>query len=263
MQLSKNSANQDGDEQAGSRKRNLKFSEKEIEILIDECYNDHDLLFGKPSITVSQGKKKKIWLYMEAGMNAVGVMQCSLKEIGKCWYNLMLRTREKVATRLPESRATVRGPSRVLHPTDLETLVEGILEPETVVGFGQIDTSTSGPDPSPPQGTPSIEQRQGEVHGPHPQQEPASDTAGPSRTPPGSMEDPTQDMEAAGIAPVPSPTERRTEPADGAVRRRRRRVHSVHRDNIADVEFVGLEASLIQGQRLQNRQLRSINRNLN
>ena len=47
---------QDG---TGGRKRKIKFSDKEIEILTEECCENHEKLFGRASMVVPGAVKKK------------------------------------------------------------------------------------------------------------------------------------------------------------------------------------------------------------
>ncbi|KAJ1088622.1 hypothetical protein NDU88_001778 [Pleurodeles waltl] len=157
-------------------------------------------------MSVPDTQKKRLWQQIQEKINAIGVSHHTLEEIRKRWYDLRARTKERVAERLREMRGIGGGPSTVPPPTALESMVEQTLEPEAVLGMGELDSSTPGTSKSLPQDTPSSDIRQGEEHRPDPLQEAAGDIAGPRRTPPGSMEDPTQDMGAAEIAPGPSPT---------------------------------------------------------
>ena len=43
----------------GGRKRKLKFSDKELEILTVECCDKHEKLFGRASMSVPEAEKKK------------------------------------------------------------------------------------------------------------------------------------------------------------------------------------------------------------
>ncbi|KAJ1172666.1 hypothetical protein NDU88_004510, partial [Pleurodeles waltl] len=53
-------------------------------------------------------------------------------------------------------------------------------------------------------------------------------------------------MEAAIGTPGPMPMESQTHGSSGAVRRRRRTMQSVRREDVSDEDFLGIEASLLQ-----------------
>ncbi|XP_069090716.1 myb-related transcription factor, partner of profilin-like [Pleurodeles waltl] len=127
------------------RKRKLKFAEKELEVLTDECCQHHDELFGKAALNVPDSAKKRIWQEIQEKVNSLGVSHRSVDELKKRWYDLRSRTEERVAERLREMRGTGGGPSTIPPPTPLEERVEETLEPESVTGFGELDTSEPGP----------------------------------------------------------------------------------------------------------------------
>lgn len=87
--------------------------------------------------------KTKIWTSILEKVNTLGVTQRTIPEIRKCWYDLRSRTKEKVGSRMADGRGTGGEPSK--HPplTPIETFIEGTLEPESVVGVSDIDTSNT------------------------------------------------------------------------------------------------------------------------
>ncbi|KAJ1082107.1 hypothetical protein NDU88_002277 [Pleurodeles waltl] len=129
---------------SAGRKRKLKFSEKELEVLTEECCQHHDQLFGKASLSVPDTEKRRIWQEIQKRINAIGVSHRSIEEIKKLWYDLRSRTNKRVAERLREMRGTGGGPSTIPSPTAMEELVEQTLEPEAVSGMGALDTSAQG-----------------------------------------------------------------------------------------------------------------------
>lgn len=123
------------------RKRQKKFSEKQLELLIEGVVRSHDKLFGKQSLQVPESEKRKLWLGMQRKINAVGIAQHSIADVRKRLYDLRSHAKERVAERLAEAKKTGGGPSTQTTPTAMEDLVESTLQPEAVVGVTTIDSS--------------------------------------------------------------------------------------------------------------------------
>ncbi|XP_078533476.1 myb-related transcription factor, partner of profilin-like [Lissotriton helveticus] len=123
------------------RKRKQKFSEKEQEVLIEEMVCNHEDLFGKKALKVPDSRKRKIWLEIQEKVNSVGVTTRSTDEIKKRWYDLRLRSKERLADRIKEANKTGGGTSAVDQPTPHEELIESTLLPECVSGVATIDSS--------------------------------------------------------------------------------------------------------------------------
>ncbi|XP_069061954.1 myb-related transcription factor, partner of profilin-like [Pleurodeles waltl] len=130
-------------EETGSagRRRKLKFSDKELEVLTEECCLHHSKLFGKAALSAPDTEKKMIWQQIQERINAIGVSHRTLDEIKKRWYDQRSTTKERVAEWLREMRGTGGGPSTVPPPTAMEAMVEQTLEPEAIIGRGEVDTS--------------------------------------------------------------------------------------------------------------------------
>ncbi|XP_078524907.1 uncharacterized protein LOC144797982 [Lissotriton helveticus] len=113
--------------------------------------SNHELLFGRKSREVPESRKRRIWEEIQHKVNAVGVTPRSVEDLRKRWYNLCLRSKEKLAARLEQSRITGGGTSSVSDCPPLEELVEGTLQPESVGGVADLDSSdqtASGKAPS-------------------------------------------------------------------------------------------------------------------
>ncbi|XP_078509154.1 uncharacterized protein LOC144769033 [Lissotriton helveticus] len=123
------------------RKRKVKFSEQELEILIEEVTAHNDQLFGKLSLKVPEGVKRKIWLAIQSKVNTVGVAHRDINNLQKRWYDLRSRAKEKIATRTKSAKKTGGGTPRDRPNTPLEDLIEGTLTTEAVIGVIDIDTS--------------------------------------------------------------------------------------------------------------------------
>ncbi|XP_078531112.1 uncharacterized protein LOC144817989 [Lissotriton helveticus] len=123
------------------RKRKIKFSEQELEHLIEGVSRDHDRLFRKDSRRVPEADKRRIWLRIRAKVNSVEVAQRSIDDLKKRWYDLRGRAKERIAERLGERVATGGGEPTVPPNTPLEDLVEDTLQPEACVGVTRLDSS--------------------------------------------------------------------------------------------------------------------------
>ncbi|XP_078496568.1 uncharacterized protein LOC144752546 [Lissotriton helveticus] len=130
------------EEGAVARKRKLKFSERELEYLIEEVAKSNDKLFGKLSIKVPEAEKLRILNRIQNKVNAVGVTHRSIEDLKKrrC-YDLRSHAKKWIAQRLKEVKGTGGGTSTVPDNTAIEDLVEGTIQPEAVVGVTQLDTS--------------------------------------------------------------------------------------------------------------------------
>ncbi|XP_078521787.1 uncharacterized protein LOC144791029 [Lissotriton helveticus] len=124
-----------------SRKRKVKFSDKELEILIEEVTDRHEQLFGKLSHKVPDAVKRNMWLNIQSKVNAVGVAHREICNLQKRWYDLRSRAKEKIAERIKSANRTGGGPPKDTPTTPLDDLVEGTLLTEAVVGVINIDTS--------------------------------------------------------------------------------------------------------------------------
>ncbi|XP_069059615.1 myb-related transcription factor, partner of profilin-like [Pleurodeles waltl] len=133
------------------RKKKLKFSDKELEVLTEECRLHHEVMFGKAAISVPDTQKKKIWLDIQSKINAIGVIHRTIEDVRKRWYDLSPRTKESVAEWLREVHGTGGGPSTVPPPTATESMVDTTLEPEVVIGIGDLNSSAPGTSKSLPQ----------------------------------------------------------------------------------------------------------------
>lgn len=125
------------------RKRKRKFTERELQILIEEVHKEHDKLFGKSSMQVPEGHKRKIWLRIQELINAIGVTSRSIDDLKKRWYDLRKVAKERVSERRKHAAKSGAGVSTVPAPTALDLLVESTLQPETISGIGNVDSSAT------------------------------------------------------------------------------------------------------------------------
>ncbi|KAJ1187090.1 hypothetical protein NDU88_003869 [Pleurodeles waltl] len=188
----------------------------------------------------------------------MGVSHRSIDELKKRWYGLRSRTKERVAECLREMRGTGGGPSTVPPPTPMEERVQGTLEPEAVSGIGELDTSAPGPSISLPQDTTTSHTVQGAEVSHQAAQDPGAAATGTCTTRPQSPQD--APVAIVEIDSAPGPSHSASQQDTDAPPRRRRRVHvpAVSQGDVGDSSMSAAEAALIQGQRLQTRQMRLI-----
>ncbi|KAJ1180034.1 hypothetical protein NDU88_005258 [Pleurodeles waltl] len=115
----------------GDRKRKLKFSEQELEVLTEEVVRNHNKRFGKNSLQVPESEMRK---HPDQNMRSG---YCAALQ----WYDLSSRAKERVASRLKEARSTGEGPPTQTPSTPMEDMVVSTLLPEAVSGVTDIDTT--------------------------------------------------------------------------------------------------------------------------
>ncbi|XP_078540254.1 t-SNARE domain-containing protein 1-like [Lissotriton helveticus] len=123
------------------RKRKIKFSTMELQVLVEEVVKEHQKLFGKLSLTVAESAKRKIWLDIQAKVNAVGVTPRDIDDLKKRWYDLRSLTKKQIAEQHKQANKTGGGKNRAPPLTDQEELVGSTIEPESVSGLGDADSS--------------------------------------------------------------------------------------------------------------------------
>ncbi|XP_078497258.1 t-SNARE domain-containing protein 1-like [Lissotriton helveticus] len=133
---------QDGHKNAAECRRKIKFSPAELQVLVEEVVKHHTQIFGKQSLHVAESVKRNTWLDIQSKVNAIGVINRDIDDLKKRWYDLRIITKKKLAAQRKEAGATGGGKNRAPRLTDLEELVESTLEPESIHGIGDADSST-------------------------------------------------------------------------------------------------------------------------
>ncbi|KAJ1079786.1 hypothetical protein NDU88_000023 [Pleurodeles waltl] len=123
------------------RKRKKRFSEEELNILVEQVSTDHDKLFGKSAMKVPERTKKAIWVRIQSMVNAVGITHRTVDEIQKRWYDIRRRTKEKIFANISESAGTGGGPSQHLPLPNADSRVVTTLATEAGQGLAGVDTS--------------------------------------------------------------------------------------------------------------------------
>ncbi|XP_078512135.1 uncharacterized protein LOC144827347 [Lissotriton helveticus] len=174
---------------SSERKRKIKFSNTELELLVEEVVKVHTQLFGKLSLTMAESAKRKLWLHIVERVNAVGVTSRSMEDLKKRFYDLRSQTKRKLAELHKQAGVTGGGRNPAPPLTELEELVASTIEPDSVVGLGAVDSSARAKS----KGAPSAKQGTSTPGTAAAREE--SEEAGPSH------EQPSQDEEdTSGIA---------------------------------------------------------------
>ncbi|XP_078517546.1 t-SNARE domain-containing protein 1-like [Lissotriton helveticus] len=132
---------QDGQKDTAERRRKIKFSPAELQVLVEEVVKHHTKVFGKQSLHVAVSVKRSTWLDIQSKVNAIGVLNRDIDDLKKRWYDLRIITKKKLAALRKEAGVTGWGKNRAPRLTDLEELVESTLEPESIHGIGDANSS--------------------------------------------------------------------------------------------------------------------------
>ncbi|XP_078502944.1 uncharacterized protein LOC144761466 [Lissotriton helveticus] len=128
--------------QKAGRKRNPKFSTMELQTLVEEVVRVHTQLYGRQSLTVPESTKRRLWLDIGEKVNAVGVTHRSLDDLKKRFYDIRGVTKRKLADLHKQAGLTGGGTNRAPPLTQLEELVATTIERASVVGIGDLDSSS-------------------------------------------------------------------------------------------------------------------------
>lgn len=131
-----------GVESPQQRKRKKRFSEEELNILVEEVTRNYNRLFGKAAMKVPESAKKSIWVRIQSRVNAVGITHRTVDEIQRRWYDTRRRTKEKIFISISEEEGTEGGISQQMPLTHAESLGETTVSPEAAHVLIGIDTST-------------------------------------------------------------------------------------------------------------------------
>ncbi|XP_078504029.1 uncharacterized protein LOC144762665 [Lissotriton helveticus] len=183
---------------SSERKRKIKFSNTELELLVEEVVKVHTQLFGKLSLTMAESAKRKLWLHIVERVNAVGVTSRSMEDLKKRFYDLRSQTKRKLAELHKQAGVTGGGRNPAPPLTELEELVASTIEPDSVVGLGAVDSSARAKS----KGAPSAKQGTSTPGTAAAREE--SEEAGPSHVQPSQDEEDTSGIaqeEETGLTP--------------------------------------------------------------
>ncbi|XP_043936772.1 myb-related transcription factor, partner of profilin-like [Protopterus annectens] len=161
------------------RKRERKFAEEEINILVSEVTRNEHQLFGRGRIGLTQQERDRIWEAISHKMEAITKVPRTVKQLKRRWDDLKRRQQEKLAflkRSLSEDSSGEDWPSVRRHRRETGLiLVEG--KEGVAVGFPypavpeHVIEGPSRPPPTPP----TISPEDWEIRSPP---EPSEDTSG-------------------------------------------------------------------------------------
>ncbi|KAJ1146091.1 hypothetical protein NDU88_012373 [Pleurodeles waltl] len=107
------------------RLRKWKFSDLALEVLVDSVLNNHERLYGALSASTSLGQKTKIWKDISEKVNAVDVVQRSVPDLKKRWYDFKRKVKQTVAAN--QSQGLQSGTSKEACLTALQARVYAVM----------------------------------------------------------------------------------------------------------------------------------------
>lgn len=120
------------------RKRKLRFSDRELEVLTEEVQKHASQINGK-NVTVTA--KNHIWDLISQSVSAVGISKRVSMDCKRRWNDLKRRTKEKISFNASQAKQTGGGPSQQQPLNCYEETVEQTLVSEQVTGLEEgIDT---------------------------------------------------------------------------------------------------------------------------
>ncbi|XP_078498022.1 uncharacterized protein LOC144754269 [Lissotriton helveticus] len=119
------------------RLRKWKFPDLALEVLIESVLNNHEQLYGALSASTSLGQKTKIWKDISEQVNAVDIVQRSVPDLKKRWYDFNRKIRKTVAAN--QAQGLPSGVSEDACLTALQAKVYAVMLPTPT-------RSSDGPD---------------------------------------------------------------------------------------------------------------------
>ena len=108
---------------------------EELEILVEEVEKNKVLLLGKLTDTVTNERKKKMWVTIAGRVSVVGNNKISPEETRNKWQDWESQTKGRMAKQIRESSATGGGPRVEQTFTPLEDKILDIMGTTTVEGL--------------------------------------------------------------------------------------------------------------------------------
>lgn len=109
------------------RLRKWKFPDLALEVLIESVLNNHERLYGALSASTSLGQKSKIWKDICEKVNAVDIVQRSVPDLKKRWYDFNRKIRKTVAAN--QAQGLPSGVSEEACLTTLQAKVYAVMLP--------------------------------------------------------------------------------------------------------------------------------------
>ena len=117
---------------SAERKRKPRFSEKEVDILIEKVNDNAEQLFARFSDQVTNKKKKMAWVEVQNSVNASSFVPRTLDEIKKKWDDVKRITKKRANDVRKDMKKTGGGESSRDPLTQTEELVISLIGEEKV-----------------------------------------------------------------------------------------------------------------------------------
>ncbi|NP_001081092.1 tumorhead S homeolog [Xenopus laevis] len=124
------------------RIRKMRFSDDELNVLVQEVHDNVSQLFGELSVKTPTAVKNKIWEGIVAKVNAIGVTTRTVSEIKKRWHDLRRRTKMKLSVFEPFGHH-LEAVSPVFQPPHHQRLLQETIHPHQIQGISDLDTSSA------------------------------------------------------------------------------------------------------------------------
>ncbi|XP_063297990.1 uncharacterized protein LOC134586415 isoform X3 [Pelobates fuscus] len=107
-----------------------KYTDRELEVLVNMVMENYPKLFGKESATTTVAAKDAIWQAIADGINALGVDFRTTEKVRKRWMNAKLVMKRKVKEAAQHEAETGRRPPPYLRLTSYEQRLRDFFMPE-------------------------------------------------------------------------------------------------------------------------------------
>ncbi|KAE8580131.1 hypothetical protein XENTR_v10024319 [Xenopus tropicalis] len=124
------------------RIRKMRFSDEELNVLVQEVHDNMSQLFGELSVKTPTAVKNKIWEGIVAKVNAIGVTTRTVSELKKRWHDLRRRTKMKISVFEPCGHHLAAVPP-VFQPLHHQRLLQETIHPHQIQGISDLDTSSA------------------------------------------------------------------------------------------------------------------------
>ncbi|XP_076086463.1 uncharacterized protein LOC143057109 [Mytilus galloprovincialis] len=124
-------------ENENDRKRKPRFSQKEVDVLIEKVRCQSDTLFSRFSDTLTNKKKKSAWMEVQNSVNATSMVYRNVDEIKKKWDDVKRNTKKRAASVRRDRNLTGGGESCVEPLSSVEEAVVSLIGEEKIYGISE------------------------------------------------------------------------------------------------------------------------------
>ncbi|XP_062602936.1 t-SNARE domain-containing protein 1-like [Saccostrea cucullata] len=123
------------------KKKKPRFSEKEIDILVQGVKERSEIINSKFSDVVNNAKKKQSWIEIMEAVNAVSFSRRTIDELKKKWDDLKRGTKKRASAVQRERTKTGGGKLKIVPLSSMEKEVVSVMGEERIFGFSAaVDT---------------------------------------------------------------------------------------------------------------------------